>query len=154
MGYPQHVESEEGVTYLGFIKKIKRIQKASIGLEEGQAQRLFNLIDGYVIEGHREAAAECRVQLYGAGVDMKRLRAWLPHNSLLLGRMEDAIGQLKKKKADRVHLPGVFDDTPKARTHSGFAIASTSGGSPSNVQREIDKKSKSQQRAERKAAEK
>ena len=153
MGYPKHVDSSEGITYLEFVKKIKKIQKASIGLEEEQAQGLFKLIDTFMVEGLQEAADDCRVQLYGAGVDMKRLRAWLTHDSLLLGRVENAIKQLKKKKEDRVYLPGVFTDTPKARTAPGFAMASSSIGRAPSGPRDIDKRSRKDKRAEKKAAE-
>jgi hypothetical protein len=121
-GYPETVTKEEGVTFMGWVKKLKKLHKAGTGLTDEQALGLYQLVDELAYLGLAEAAAEFQVKVYGAAPGTKRLRAWLSARSLLLKRIDDALAQLKKKKDDRVHLPGIFSDTVKARTAPGFEL--------------------------------
>lgn len=138
LGYPQHVEASKGLTFEGFMARIKRLHTATLAMTDKQASAMFKLIDEYVQEGFDTAAAHAKVTIYSANPADKKLEAWLPRNEPVVQRLLHSVEKLEDVQDMRVALPGVTGEEPQARTLPGFAKATNKMGQDGSREKGYD----------------
>lgn len=161
IGYPEKVDSAEGLTFEDFMRKIKKLYTKSMGLDEQEAANLFKLIDQYVGQAFTAAAANARKIIYGASPADRELRAWLPASTPMLRNLTQTLTQMKSIASMRRALPDVFNKQPTARTLRGFhsvgAGGAGAGGGGGDRMKDIEgggvskRKTAAQKKAEKKA---
>lgn len=150
LGYPQEVPKGQGLTFTGFMKKVKRMQVATLGMTTSETWGMLKLIDGFVREGYDTAADNARVIIYGANPAGKALGAWIPESAPVVVKITSALSKLKKVDEMRVGLPDVFGAQPIARTLPSFATSSVTttahdeegGATPSRRRRKRQRREK------------
>ncbi|KAL3892839.1 MAG: hypothetical protein SGPRY_014734 [Prymnesium sp.] len=154
LGYPMTVNKDEGLTFEDFLKKIKRMYNSTLGMTPQQAGAIFSMIDSYVQEALKAAAANAKRIIFGANPADRHLRAWLVASEVVLQKIEESLKELAGVKAMRKRLPGLFTDQQEARSLPGLELTErdtgrgkgrgagkgkptggTSGAGPSNVTR-------------------
>lgn len=130
VGFPGKVDSEKGLTFEGFMRKVKKMHDMTIGMSPSEAKGMFHLIDGYVAEGYKVAAAAAKNTIYGASPADKALGAWMPADEPLMVKIGDTLRELKKLREHRKALPGVMAQTVQARTLPGFDRGSKADAAP------------------------
>lgn len=63
---PQRVSKDEGLTFEGFMRKIKRMYNSTLSMAVQQANAIFTMIDGYAHEAFKAAAANAKRTIFGA----------------------------------------------------------------------------------------
>lgn len=125
LDYPTEVAKGQGLTFASFMKKMKRMQAATLGMTASETSCMLKLIDHFVRDGYLAAADNTRTVIYGANPAEKELGAWIPESAPVLVKLTSALSKLKKVDEMRVGLPDVFGSQPTARTLPWFASSST-----------------------------
>lgn len=120
IGYPATVSAKAGLSFTGFMTKIRRLHEVTLGMAPKEATKMFEIIDSYVDEGYRTAAAQAKNVIYGADPADRRLGAWISKDEPLLTKIEETLKNLQMVRSFRKAIPGVFESTPTARTLPGF----------------------------------
>lgn len=120
LGYPSQVSEDEGLTFEGFMARVKRMHSSTLAMTAKEARGMFRLIDGYVKEAYEAAGANAKRIIYSANLADRMLRAWLPEGEPVLAKLKHTITKLVDIQSFRVALPGIMGDEPEARSLPGF----------------------------------
>lgn len=129
-GYPATVPRMQGLSYGQFMRLIRKLQDARIGMDSDRAAKMNALIDRLVTDAHRAAGASARRIIYGTSPAEKRLGPWLEADTPVFKQLMKAIDGIKTASTLRSALPDVYGTGDKGAPLSGFGSsheASTSG---------------------------
>ena len=156
LGFKDEVPAAQGWSYPAFIRQVKKMNKASIGMDSGQAARMHSFVDRCVSEATAAAALSYRRVVFGASPADKSVGAWLGASHPIYLEMQAALEGLKKVHLFRLALPGVFGGGVTAQAIPGLAAGGPSGsGTPSDttdLDDGADKKSKRQKKRDAREA--
>lgn len=64
IGYPSSVDDKEGLTFEGFMARVKRLHSSTLAMSAKEAKAMFKVIDTYVGEAYDAAATNAKKTIY------------------------------------------------------------------------------------------
>jgi hypothetical protein len=120
LGFRDDVPAARGWAYPTFMKKIKRLNAATIGMEASAAKGMHAFVDRCVQNATVAAASSYRRTVYGASPADKEVGAWLPSSDPTFMEMVSALDAIKKMNTFAIALPGVYGGGAAAATIPGL----------------------------------
>ena len=131
IGFSREVAPEEGVTYRGFIAKLKRLQTYAVALSAVEQPRAYQMIDDFALGAIKAAQEDAKRTLYGPSPADRKLHAWLKAEEPILIELEEFLAKMQEMAVWRRRTGSVFGPKTEAAQLEGFAaIAGTSHQSP------------------------
>lgn len=126
LGYPRLVASEEGLSYVDFMKKIARLQKFAMALSPTEQSSAYATIDDYVLRAHKAAGELAKRTIYGPCPADKRLRAWVHAEEPVVIELKDLLESIAEVTSYRRRTGTIFGPKPLAATLAGYSTAGAS----------------------------
>ena len=126
LGYSREVPEEVGLSFRGFIGKIKRIQKIALALDGEEQSGAYAMIDDYVERGYTAAGLNGARKVYGACPADRHLHEWLSADELVVVELNMTLAALSDMATYRRRMGGILVRKTKAAMLTGFSLASGS----------------------------
>ena len=123
LGYSREVAEEVGLSFRGFMGKIKRIQKFALALEGDEQRGAHEMINDYVERGYVAAGAHGARKVYGACPADRHLHEWLSADELVVVELNMTLTALGDMATFRRRMGGILVRKTQAATLTGFALA-------------------------------
>ena len=126
LGYSREVPEATGLSFRGFMSKLKKIQETALALDGDEQRRAHEMITDYVERGYAAAGAHGARTVYGACPADRRLYEWIGADERVAVELDMTLTALSDMATFRRRMGSVLMRKTQAATLTSF---STAGGS-------------------------
>ena len=126
LGYSREVPEAAGLSFRGFMSKLKKIQKTALALDGDEQQGAHEMITDYVQRGYAAAGAHGARTVYGACPADRRLYEWIGADERVVVELDMTLTALSDMATFRRRLGSVLMRKTQAATLTSLSTASGS----------------------------
>lgn len=114
IGFPTEVDEEEGLTFRGFMARIRRLQVHALALTDDEQRNAYAVIDDFVQRGYAAAAQAAKRVIFGPNPADRELKAWLDAHESVVMELKATLKAIGQVATHRRVTSGIFAKPTKA----------------------------------------